>query len=248
MLKILACIVFTSILNFSYAQLFGGQIKTSINLATQYPVGSVFCASGPTAIVEVTNPTTGKVWMDRNLGASQVATSSTDAAAYGDLYQWGRRSDGHQCRTSATTNTLSSVDQPAHGNFIVTTSDWRNPANNNLWQGINGINNPCPIGFRIPTKTEWNNEKNSWSSCWTLLNVIPVSNFLQCVNNQILKLSVNGKRSANLGTPLFVDDCFYWSSNLNGIFGTHLYVNDQNVSSDSFEDRGEGMGVRCIKN
>jgi len=39
---------------------------------------------------------TGKIWMDRNLGASQVATSSTDAAAYGDLYQWGRAADGHE--------------------------------------------------------------------------------------------------------------------------------------------------------
>ena len=28
--------------------------------------------------------------MDKNLDASQVATSITDAAAYGDLYQWGR--------------------------------------------------------------------------------------------------------------------------------------------------------------
>ena len=30
--------------------------------------------------------TTGKIWMDRNLGASQVATSLTDAASFGDLY------------------------------------------------------------------------------------------------------------------------------------------------------------------
>ena len=56
--------------------------------------------------------------MDRNLGATQAATSSTDVDAYGDLYQWGRFSDGHQCRTSATTATLSSIDQPAHGDFI----------------------------------------------------------------------------------------------------------------------------------
>ncbi|PKG42563.1 hypothetical protein, partial [Psychroflexus sp. MES1-P1E] len=35
---------------------------------------------------DVTNPITGEIWMDRNLGASQVATSSIDAAAYGDLY------------------------------------------------------------------------------------------------------------------------------------------------------------------
>ena len=56
--------------------------------------------------------------MDRNLGATQAATSSTDVDAYGDLYQWGRFSDGHQCRTSATNPTLSSTDQPAHGDFI----------------------------------------------------------------------------------------------------------------------------------
>ena len=58
----------------------------------------------------VTNPTTGDILIDRNLGASQVATSSTDADAYGDLYQWGRGTDGHQIRTSGTTSTLSSTD------------------------------------------------------------------------------------------------------------------------------------------
>src|SRR5690554_918324 len=42
-----------------------------------------------TEIVDITSPGTGEIWMDRNLGASQVATSSTDEAAYGDLYQWG---------------------------------------------------------------------------------------------------------------------------------------------------------------
>ena len=33
----------------------------------------------------------GRKWMDRNLGASRVATSITDAEAFGDLYQWGKR-------------------------------------------------------------------------------------------------------------------------------------------------------------
>lgn len=31
---------------------------------------------------DVYNPATGQVWMDRNLGASQVAISPTDAASY----------------------------------------------------------------------------------------------------------------------------------------------------------------------
>src|SRR6056297_394486 len=49
---------------------------------------------------DVYNPTTGKIWMDKNLGASQVATASDDEDAYGDLYQWGRAADGHEDRMS----------------------------------------------------------------------------------------------------------------------------------------------------
>jgi len=116
--------------------------------------------------VEVTS-TTGAVWMDRNLGASQVATSSTDAGAYGDLYQWGRGADGHEKRDSETTSTLSTTDTPGHGDFITTsssTNDWRSPQNDNLWQGVDGVNNPCPVGYRLPTESEWDAERDSWSS------------------------------------------------------------------------------------
>jgi hypothetical protein len=73
-----------------------------------YPPGARHCGGTPTAIVDVTNPTTGKTWMDRNLGASRVATDSTDALAYGDLYQWGRFADGHQCRDSDQTDVMRS--------------------------------------------------------------------------------------------------------------------------------------------
>lgn len=103
---------------------------------------------GPT---DVYNSGTGKIWMDRNLGATHVATSSMDADSYGDLYQWGRDADGHQIRTSGTTDTLSSMDVPGHGDFILAPNspvDWRNPQNDNLWQGVNGINNPCPAGYK----------------------------------------------------------------------------------------------------
>ncbi len=112
----------------------------------------------------------GRAWMDRNLGASQVATSSTDAASYGDLYQWGRGADGHQLRTSATTDNLSSTDTPIAPDdvkFILASSlpyDWRDPQNHDLWQPVSGVNNPCPTGFRIPTEAEWEEERSLWSS------------------------------------------------------------------------------------
>ena len=61
--------------------------------------GNMLCTPIPTVTTA-----TSRVWMDRNLGASQVATSSDDILAYGDLYQWGRLTDGHEKRGSGTQN------------------------------------------------------------------------------------------------------------------------------------------------
>jgi len=148
-----------------HAQLFGGQLKSS---TSPYPGGTVHCdPQSRTAVVTVTT-LTGRIWMDRNLGAQQVATNRQDPLSYGDLYQWGRVADGHQCRNSSTQTIQSTSDQPGHGNFITrstssSTSDCRNPHNGTLWQGVNGVNNPCPLGFRIPTEAEFNLEKGLWN-------------------------------------------------------------------------------------
>lgn len=114
----------------------------------------------------------GQCWKDRNLGATRVAQSMGDTLAYGDLYQWGRLGDGHQNRTiigggpEGITDAISGTDVPGHSNFIWTSSapyDWRSPENKNLWQGIGGVNNPCPQGFRIPTEDEFERERDSWT-------------------------------------------------------------------------------------
>ena len=153
----------------SFALSIGGQMCTlEVTVVPDpYPSGTVFCASGPTAVMDVTNPATGKTWMDRNMGATQVATSSTDMTSYGDLFQWGRAADGHQCRDSDTLNVLSASDQPGHAFFILTggaPNNWRSPENASLWQGVSGTNNPCPSGYRLPTDAELDNERMSWSS------------------------------------------------------------------------------------
>jgi uncharacterized protein (TIGR02145 family) len=209
------------------------------NTAALYPTGSVFC-NGPTEIVDVTNPITGKTWMDRNLGASQVATSSTDEAAYGDLYQWGRAADGHQCRNSATTATLSSTDQPGHGNFITTNSspfDWRSPQNTNLWQGVNGVNNPCPNGYRLPTETELNTERASWS-----INT-SVGAFLSA-----LKLPMAGWRDF-VGSLRDMDaNGSYWSNNVDGVNVRLLFFINGSGANFATGLRADGYSVRCIKN
>jgi uncharacterized protein (TIGR02145 family) len=210
------------------------------SFAGNYPSGSVFCASGPTAIVEVTNPVTGRTWMDRNLGATQVATSSTDIAAYGDLYQWGRRSDGHQCRTSSTITSLSSTDTPAHGSFILTDNeDWRNPSNNNLWQGLNGINNPCPTGFKVPTQTELNNERNTWST-----------NNSAGAFSSPLKLTFTGFRIETTGAISNANNAgYYWTSNaVQDDQANFLSINNTSALTSTEDIRASGRSVRCIKN
>jgi uncharacterized protein (TIGR02145 family) len=192
-----------------------------------------------TTIGEVLSPKTGKTWMDRNLGATRVALSSTDAASYGDLYQWGRGTDGHQLRTSATTITLSSVDQPVNGSFITGSRDWRNPPKNNLWQGVNGINNPCPSGFRLPTAIELEAELNSWNP-----------RNAEGAFASPLKLTVGGSRGFSNGSLNNVAIYgYYWSSTVSGTDARNVSFYSVSQNSNIYtNNRAFGYSVRCIKN
>lgn len=179
-----------------------------------------------------------RCWMDRNLGAEQVATSTDDSNAYGDLFQWGRRDDGHQIRTSPTISILSNTDQPQHGNFIQAPNypfDWRSPQNNNLWQGVNGINNPCPTGWRLPTINELVTLALSWPE-----------NSANGAFSSPLKLTTSGYRY--LGILVLAEEGIYLSSDIDGAeMSILVFTNDSGYSSVSFP-RGVGGTVRCIKN
>ena len=190
-------------------------------------------AAGSFATVTSAN---GKVWMDRNLGASRVATNITDTSAYGDLYQWGRGADQHQSRKSIIIATQSTTDVPGNANFILPNTpltDWRSPANTNLWQGVNGINNPCPTGFRLPTEAEWNAELSSW----TTKNA-------DGAFASPLKLTVAGSRELTINGAGISGS--YWSSTISGDGSRYLNIS----SAGSFvltHNRSYGGSIRCIR-
>jgi hypothetical protein len=222
----------------SFAITVGGQSCTftvPVSSAPVYAPIAVNCAAGATAIVNVTNPLTGKIWMDRNLGSITAGSFSTDQNAYGNLYQWGRFTDGHQCRFVPTTSTLSNIDQPAHGNFITSTTgnyDWRSPQNANLWQGVNGINNPCPSAYRVPTEAEFVAECSSWGAASNL-----------GAFGSPLRWTLGGRRypQGNMNDVGTVG--YYWSSTAVGTQSKSMRTDgSQNVS-----ERGYGYSLRCIK-
>uniref|UniRef100_UPI00404809FB hypothetical protein n=2 Tax=Algoriphagus sp. TaxID=1872435 RepID=UPI00404809FB len=206
--------------------------------APNYNQASMQFSNGVPTWVEITPSVislTGRVWMDRNLGATQVATSSTDAAAYGDLYQWGRGTDGHQLRTSSTTTQKSSSNTPGNANFILTDADWRSTTNDLLWQGEYGINNPCPSGFRVPTKAEWEAERNSWVGAGS------VGAFGS------LKLTMAGRRDESPGTFASIGTWGgYWSSTINSTKADRISF-DNNGWGLQEKPRAQGLSVRCIK-
>lgn len=150
----------------------------------------------------------GKVWLNNNLGADYAninsvhfnpgmqATSTSDFRAYGSLFQWGRKPDGHELITWTASSSGSSTygstttrsNNPTHSLFINATTipnDWATSLNTSLWASESSANNPCPPGFRLPTQSEFQNLYSSGSGTHTA---------------RVLKLSFAGSRQHWNGT------------------------------------------------
>jgi hypothetical protein len=113
----------------------------------------------------ITSSVTSRIWLDRNLGAVRSCTGIDDKACYGDYYQWGRATDGHQKQYSYTTTLLSSSIDTSGNKFIINTTDpydWTTIDNtgslrSTAWSKTDG-NSVCPANFRVPTKNEFDAE------------------------------------------------------------------------------------------
>ncbi|CAC9435438.1 hypothetical protein [uncultured Gammaproteobacteria bacterium] len=200
---------------------------------------------------------TGQVWMDRNLGATQVATSSTDPASYGDLYQWGRPADGHQIRASATTTTLAVNTTPGHANFITITGpqdsyDWTlsnivddSGALRSAFLAKTDGSGVCPTGFNVPTEAQLKAETDIWDT---------TNNPAASAFNSVLKLPVAGTRlrwTGGLGN--MGDVAYYWTRSVPDgqwyRYARYLYFGRHSTHSAFHNvERSEGKSIRCIKN
>ena len=121
----------------------------------------------------------GRIWMDRNLGASEPCTSlEGNNACWGNLYQWGRPSDGHEQRGSKIAKigdrncdtyldnafTVHIMDAYSDANIKETAQvNWYSRCSspqNSLWNSNgDGINEVCPAGWHVATKEDFESAK-----------------------------------------------------------------------------------------
>ncbi len=195
----------------------------------------------------VTNTTTGKTWLNNNLGSNyanindpafdiaQQTTATNDYNAYGSLFQWGRKADGHELitwtdgstGTAVNSTTTTQSDNPADALYVINGTDWRVTQDDNLWNGETAVNAVCPEGYRVPTKDDLYEEK---------------------IDAEIL-LSYPGYRdNANGNITAEGVDAYYFASDTNGTQANVLSIVGGVWATSYPTSRSFGMSIRCIQN
>ena len=192
----------------------------------------------------VTSPYTGKVWLDRNLGASRVCTAYDDTACYGDYYQWGRNYDGHQRSTSSFTSTQATDIKFAGSSYIIGLSgndyDWAADADSegslrfSNWSATDG-SSVCPIGFRVPSLVELRVEI---SGIGATSSATPFSNFL--------KLPLAGYRYDEDSLENQRSWGYLWASTPIDEYSQYAVFSGGYVSGN-YGSRAFGLSVRCVR-
>jgi len=195
----------------------------------------------------IKSPVTGRIWLDRNIGAAEVCTEYVDKACYGDYFQWGRKADGHEDIFSRFTDKQATdIHNVGHSLFIRKNGrlhgDWAYNADPSgvkrmfNWLRTDG-SYVCPKGFRVPTKEEIEKE----------IKKLNIKNKYDAFNS-FLKLPSGGARDLLPVGHLFSEEEVgsIWLSTPTSYYAYGFLYNSKSAKVTELE-RAEGIPVRCIK-
>ncbi|MCP4969538.1 MAG: hypothetical protein GY932_02950 [Arcobacter sp.] len=220
----------------------------------------------------IVSPITGRKWLDRNLGATEVCTSgredfssdedyeNSQESCFGDYYQWGRLTDGHEKKDSEFKNSYSDRAEDisnAGKYFILNSFDWVSNRKDRdgisrsaQWKKTDGTS-VCPIGFQVPTRDRLEAE--------TTHNSIQDIDEDGDGNIEIINIDTAFKNFLKIPSSGYVlnsNASFYgfgtygalWSRSISDFMDNPIYMSFQSDGADVYRTQPSmGYPVRCVK-
>lgn len=216
------------------------------------------------------------VWAPVNCGykAATIDGANPDKGfPYGKLYQWGRKygqgysadSDSEPSIWSGSVSYQEGQNKSMAGYFFTCESDWIKAPDGSMWNSgtedapVKTANDPCPLGWRVPTYSELNvliTDHSDWTTNdgqigYYYSGVLTTTEYdthpLGEDKPQVF-LPAAGYRDGRSGSANKRDtEGFYWSSRPSDNNTSHLLFFFQHEVGMRNYGRGAGYPVRCVQ-